>query len=174
MDREKVKSPNYRKSYLWVWFIATPIVAFFGFFLVVGSLETLGVVPSIEVQQGDDVPKHQVAKLIEEGIMLADEKIEYFYSEGYLSIMAGGNILTEDKVIAYSKNEDNELDIYEINIADIKGIEIIEAGDFITDAVYRFTDDDDNWVEVWLSVENDGHLKFINALKAKMTKQTDS
>ena len=172
MNKEGYQKPHRRKSHLWVWFVVTPIVLLFSLLMVVGTLEGVGFVPSIEVQQGDEVPKQQVDKLIEEGVLFKDEKIEYFYSEGFLSVMGGGNILTEDKVISYSKDEDGKLAIYETNITDITKIELIEEGNFLNDAIYRIYDGPDSWLEIWLSVENDGHLKFINALEAKVPENT--
>lgn len=168
---EKSENPNYRPSKKWIWFIISPVIGLLVLFMGLGLMEAGGFIPSIEVQKGADVPERQVEILISKGIISETDKVEYFYSEGFISVLAGGNILTDKEIISYAKNKNGELEVYTINYEDVAKIDVLETGDFITDAVYRVsTEDDETWLEVWLSVENNGHLKFIEALEAKIEK----
>jgi hypothetical protein len=168
---EKNENPDYRSGKKWIWFIIAPVLGLVAFFMGIALMEAGGFIPSIEVQKGSDVPERQVETLISNGIISETDKIEYFYSEGFISVLAGGNILTDKEVISYAKNENGELEIYSIEFEDVEKIDVLETGDFITDAVYRVsTENDESWLEVWLSVENDGHLKFIEALEEKVRK----
>lgn len=142
------------------------------YLFVLGTLSETGVVPSTEIQSGSELTERQMSQLLAEGIILEGEVIKFFYSEGIYSVLEGGNILTENEVISYLKNADGALEIYSIPIKDIKTIEVLEEGSFFSDSIYKISGQDpENWVEVWLSVENDGHLKFINALEAQLVKE---
>lgn len=169
---EKTENSNYKATKKWAWLVMSPIFAIVISLFGIAALETAGIIPSMEVQRGSEVPKRQISKLRSEGIIFENENIEYFYSEGFLSVLDGGNILTDQEVISYSKNENGELEIYSIAVEDVKTIEMVKAGDAMTDAIYKIADEDpESWIEVWLSVENDGHLKFIKALEAKVAEQ---
>jgi len=163
----------HKKPSIWLWIIISPVILLITGLAALGSLSVIGVVPSTEVLPGNKVPKHQVEKLIEHEILFETEKIEYFYSEGFLSILEGGNILTQDTVISYTRDGDDALSISDIAIKDIESIDIKEEGDFWTDAIYEIHETgSDDWLQLWLSVENDGHLKFMNALEQKMQNVT--
>ncbi|MEP1230734.1 MAG: hypothetical protein ABJG88_08670 [Litorimonas sp.] len=158
-----------RKTPIWVWIIIAPFMLILTFAFAFGIMTTTGVFPSTEVQTGDELPKKQLAALFEAKIILEGETIEYFYSEGLFSVLEGGNILTTDTVISYTKDEKDELFIYDIDVDEVVKIEEIEKGDYLTDAIYRIHEGnkEENWLEIWLSTENGGHLKFMNALEAK-------
>jgi len=169
---EKAENPDYKKGKKWIWFIVIPIATVFVFLLGFGMMTITGFAPSTEVQSGQELHENHLEKLIMAEIVSSRGDVEYFYSEGVLSVLEGGNILTGDEVISYTKNEEDELEVFSIKIEDVTSINVIEEGGTLTDAIYRISDDNaESWVEVWLSVENDGHLKFINALESKMTKE---
>ena len=66
-----------------------------------GLMTMTGVLPSTEVVTGSKMNSKDVSLLIEKSVINQNEKIEYFYSEGFSSILEGGSILTNNRVIVY-------------------------------------------------------------------------
>ncbi|MDZ7643011.1 MAG: hypothetical protein U5K76_01500 [Woeseiaceae bacterium] len=64
-----------------------------------------GHASSERVLSAQEIPDNRYQELIAEGIIEQGEVIEYFYSEGLLSIKEGGSILTNYRVIAYEQDE---------------------------------------------------------------------
>jgi signal peptidase I len=128
-----------------------------------------GVLPPMEVQIGTEVSQNNKDMLISNSIIVKGDHIEYFYSIGPTSILEGGSILTEDRVIFYLLNENKEIEVYEIYVNDISSIELLEKGNFMNDSFYKINSNKvDGWVPIPLSTENGGDVKFIEALRAKV------
>ena len=68
-----------------------------------------GTLPSIEVQAGGNVSQRDKDALISNAVVSKDDHIEYFYSSGFTSILEGGSILTDDRVILYQPDENQKL-----------------------------------------------------------------
>ena len=127
-----------------------------------------GVLPSTEVQTGTKVLLSDRNALISNTIISKDDHIEYFYSVGVTSIMEGGTVLTNDRVILYFTDEDQKIQVYEIYFNDIVSIELIEMGNAMNDSIYKINSKKpDAWLQIPLSTENRGDIKFIEALRAK-------
>ena len=139
----------------------------------IGLLMETGTLPSNKVQAGSEVSQHDKDLLILNSIVSIDDQIEYFYSEGFSSILEGGSILTDDRVILYLPGEDQRLEVYEIYFDDVSSIELLEAGSILSDSIYKIDSyKSDSWLAIALSVENGGDLKFIEALRAKIANAT--
>ena len=67
------------------------------FFVIMGFLSSVGVMPANEVVSGGKIPNLQIQTLINNGILKNNETIELFYSEGFLSVAEGGQFLTPTK-----------------------------------------------------------------------------
>lgn len=140
-----------------------------------GLLTMTDYLPSTEVLMADQVSEQYTKTLRENEVLYEDEQIEYFYSEGLISILEGGSILTNRAVVAYGQDEKGEMEVYEIVFSKIVSVELEEEGDFLNDAVYKVIgDEEDLWVRLILSTENDGHLKFIDALQIKINQLAQS
>ena len=86
---------------------------------------------------------------------------------GVFSMCAFGGIYFED--------EDTNIEIYELEFPEIESIEMIEEGGIFSDSMYMIQGAEaDDWIIVDLSVENDGHLMFINALNSKIAQSSAS
>lgn len=134
-----------------------------------GMLTMTDYLPSTEVLAADQISEQYEKTLRENEILYEDEQIEYFYSEGLTSILEGGSVLTNRAVVAYGKDEKGEMEVFEIVFAKIVSIELEEKGDLLNDAVYKVIgNEEDLWVRLILSTENDGHLKFVEALQSKI------
>lgn len=166
---EKRDNPEYRAPRRWPFFIGIPIGLGIAVIMSYGALTMIGVFPSTEVLAGAEVMQKHAQQLREEGVIDADETIEYFYSSGLFSILDHGSVLTDRRVISYFKNEESDLEIYELFFADIRSIEMIEEGDYLNDAIYLVDSwREDAWLPVVLSTEAGGDIQFIDTLRSKM------
>lgn len=135
-----------------------------------GLMTMTGVVPSTEVQSGAEMFQKDKDTLVSSNIISVDDEILYFYSEGLTSILEGGQLLTDDRVIVYQNDENQELQIYEIYFDDIASIELTQVGSTFTDSIYQVNSyEPDVWMQIWLSTENRGDVEFIEALRSKIS-----
>ena len=111
-------------------------------------------------------------ELVAARIIDRDDTIQYFYSYGLTSVLTGGSILTGDRVIMYfqdeGEDEEKEMVVYEILFVDISKIELIEAGNALNDTTYRIYGNSGEFVEVYLSTQRQGDMKFIEALRSEL------
>lgn len=152
-----------------------PILVVIILFLGLGLLTMTGILPSEEVQAGNEISQRHRSQLIESSVIFASDHIEYFYSWGFASILGGGTVLTDDRVILYLPGDEHELEIYELFFNEIASVELIEQGNFFHDSLYRIEGHDpEAWIEISLSVEQDGDAKFIEALRSKLRAPTQN
>lgn len=165
----KSEDPEYRAAAKWVYFAAIPTVVLFFILVGFGLLTETGVVPATDVVVGSEVPDGDRSMLIQNGILFEDEEIDHFYSYGLTSVLEGGSILTDRSVIMYYSDDVDGVQIYEMEFADIKSVDLIEAGSFFSDSIYRVSGyEEDVWLNITLSTEGDGDVSFIRALRRKV------
>jgi hypothetical protein len=139
--------------------------------MVVGLMTVTGVLPSTEVQIGTEISQSDRDLLISNDIIAKGDHIEYFYSTGLISILEGGSILTEDRVILYLPEDNKKIEVYEVSVNDISSIELVERGNAMNNSLYKINSrKPDAWLQIELSAENKGDVKFIEALRAKVTR----
>lgn len=157
------EDPQYRRTPKWQYFIGIPA----GLIVLVGIiwvlLGTMGTVPTTEVLTGSQFHDKNKETLRQKGILLKNERVDFFYSAGFLSILEDGNILTEKRIISYETIDDN-LDIYSHNLEDVAEHIIVKKGDFFNDTIVEVYDKQGNSFQLLLSTENNGDDKFIEAL----------
>ena len=163
---EKSTNPNYKSTSKLAYFIGIPILLIFLVIIGFGVLTTTGVFPSTEVLSGQKISQKDKNDLISNEIITADDKIQYFYSNGITSILEGGSVLTDDRVILYMPDENDKIGVYEIYFEDIASIELVQPGGSLDDSIYKINSHiPDAWLQISLSAENKGDKKFINALQ---------
>ncbi len=166
---EKAQNPEYRAAPRWYYFVGIPLGVVTLILFGLGYLTMTGAMPSTEVLAGKKVPQSEMETLLAEGIIDEHEKVEYFYSAGFSSIMEDGNVLTDRRVISYFKNEEGELVVYELYIPDIRNVELVEEGNYLKDSIYQVNSyDEDAWLQIVLSTESGGDVRFIEALRKKI------
>ena len=163
----KEEDSNYKIGSKWAYYVFIPIGGIILVFYVYGILSITGIVPPTEVITGSKLTSKHISMLSEKGIINQNEKIEYFYSEGVLSILEGGSILTDNRVIVYEK-EGVELKVYDILLQDIVSIDQLQQGSQFSDSIYEVQPFfDDTAIRLILSTENRGDIKFVEELKKK-------
>jgi hypothetical protein len=130
---------------------------------------TFGVVPSTRVLAGTEVPDADIQILRDEGVLDANDQVEFFYALGLSSVLESGNILTTSHVIFYYTEENGDLSIYSLPLNEVTSVELEEQGSLISDSVYIVhTATPDRWIMLFLSTEQKGDQKFVEALKRKI------
>jgi hypothetical protein len=95
--------------------------------------------------------------------------IEYFFSEGILSIKEGGSILTNYRVVAYERADDGSIEYYYISNDEIVSVTLIQQGDAGNYSVYQVSaEGEENWITLLLPHEYGDGERFANAVRAKI------
>jgi hypothetical protein len=135
-----------------------------GLVILAGS----GATPSDRVLAGDNIPRQQYEALVDEQIIGPDEAVEYFYSEGILSVLEGGSVLTDRRLVVYEQN-DGVIDVYELYFDDISAVELVQQGDLLQFSIYRvLSADEETWLHLWLPHEFGDDKTFVAAVEAKL------
>lgn len=130
---------------------------------------TFGVVPSTRVLAGTEVPDADTQLLRDKGVLDANDQIEFFYAQGLSSVLESGNILTTSRVILYYTEENGDLSTYALPLNEVTSVELEVQGSPISDSVYIVhTATPDRWIKLFLSTEQKGDQKFVEALKGKI------
>ena len=152
----------------WIKYFLIPFVSFIFVILVCFTIFLeIGYLPSTKVVSGNDLPQRQKTTLINNSIINKNDDILYFYSEGFLSILDGGQLITQDSLISYQKDEDHLLQISEMKLNNIESIELQEDGSTFSDSVYKIVGNDQSeydFLIILLSNENGGDTSFIDEL----------
>lgn len=136
--------------------------------LALAYMMDTGAVPSDRVQSSDEIDRKHVSVLIDEGIIHYQENIEYFFSEGLVSVREGGSVLTDRRVIAWQERDDGKIAARQISNRDIRGVELLRQGDDLNYAVYLVFAADGNVLELWLPHEHGDAERFVAAVEAKI------
>ena len=167
-DEEQLKIQKYKKIGKLPKFIKFFIIPFFIVVSFYQVLQLIGIVPNAKVITGSELSNINRNKLIDKKIINKNDEILFFYSDGFFSILEGGELITEDKLISYGKNEDNIFDIWEMKIENIKDIELIEKGPFYG-STYKIIGNNQSEIEnMYIFLPPSGYFageKFTNYLK---------
>ena len=166
INEERITKPISKLVHFLVIFLAI----IFTCLVLLGIGLEMGVFPDTKVQSGKDLASNTRAKLVSNDIILESDNIIYFYSGGFLSVMEDGQLLTEDRVVAYETIENNQLNKYQMLYKNIKTIELVEQGDSLSDTVYKIIGNENASYEsltILLSAESDGDTKFIKELESR-------
>ena len=170
---QKEEKSNYKATPKWMYYVGIPTGVLALALMGSGLLTMTGVLPSTKVVTGSEMPSKDISLLTEKGVIHPNEKIEYFYSEGFSSILEGGSILTDNRVVVYVQ-EEGDLQIYELPFQDIVSIELIKQGNFLNPSVYKVRSfHEDVWIPLFLSTEDRGDVIFVEELR-KRVKETNN
>jgi hypothetical protein len=154
--QDKVTPPN------WIYRLGLPGGLVTAFVAGIG----LAAIAGNEVVSGAEIPRNEYNELLQAGIISEDEILKYFYSESSNSILEAGNILTDRRVIGYFTDESGERRIYDLGLADVASVELVQQGNLVRDSLYQINSHDPKvWIQVLLSNKNKGDLVFVEALR---------
>lgn len=171
---EKEENPDYKTTTKWTYIIGIPSVLIVALLIGFALMSTTGIVPSTRVQAKNEIKTSDISTLRSHGIITANDNVDYFYSQGFSSILESGNILTQDRVILYVTDMKEGLQIYEIPVNEIINVEMESQGNTFNDSVYKVnTKDPDRWIRLFLSVEQKGDQKFVKALRDRLVRYTN-
>ncbi len=162
----KEQNPDYRCAPKWMYYVGIPsgllVLLVVGF----GILTMSGVFPSTEVSAGSKMRQKDRSFFLDTGLVQPKEDIRYFYSHGFLSILEDGNVLTDQRVIRYVRDNTKGLKVYEFMFDEIAQVKLIEQGNAINPSIYEVRSfRKDAWVRLSLSTEGGGDVAFIEALR---------
>jgi len=134
-------------------------------FALMYLLMTAGVMPDTKVVAGDSLSSEVIASLREEGIILADEKIQYFYSEDLFSFENYGNLFTETRVVSYEMDaETNKRVIYSLPLAQVSDINLVKGESEFDDSIIEIFANNEHKFSLVVSREEDGDDNFYSSL----------
>ncbi len=137
--------------------------------MALALFSTFGVIPSTRVVTGDEIPAEHISLLQQEGVLVPGDQIDFFYAQGLTSVLESGNILTKKEVILYYTDDQGLVNTYAIPLDDVVAVDLEEAGSSISDSIYIVrTATPDRWIKLFLSVEQNGHEKFVDALRNRI------
>jgi hypothetical protein len=136
-------------------------------FLSIGALAMLEIIPSAEVRTGSLMkPRHKLG-LSERGIIQNTDVIQQYYYNGFLSVYAGGVILTNDTLIVYAELENGRFNIQSVAVRDVGEILQQREGNYIDESVWSVESKAQNKFLIFaLSAEDGGDIEFISALES--------
>jgi len=170
---EKAENPHYKTTPKWVYFTGGSALIILVALIGVGLMTMTGVMPSTQVQSGEDVLQTDKDALITNSVISEHDQLKYFYSDGFTSVLEGGSVLTNDRIILYMPDENQKLQVYEIYFNDISSVELIEMGNSMNDSIYRVNSNTPGaWMQIALSTENRGDIKFIESLRSMISRET--
>jgi MFS family permease len=111
---EKAENPYYKSTPKWAFYVGIPVMVILVALTIFGLMTMIGVVPSTEIQSGIDMLQKDKDTLIANNIISPHDNIQYFYSYGFTSILEGGSVLTDDRVMLYMTDENQEVTVYEL------------------------------------------------------------
>ncbi len=137
-------------------------VAVLGFFslMALGLAMELGFLPDTAVVSGSELRPSTVELLRSHRVLGEDESIRYFYSEGLLSVLEGGNFFTNSRVVSYA---DLTGDAYfdSAPFEEVADIEIQYSESWLDDSVVTvYTDKGDSFFLIVSSEEKKDRVFF--------------
>lgn len=125
-----------------------------------------GLLPDSAAIPGPRIHPRQVRQLHEMGVIHEHEEVLFFYSGGFLSIRADGNLFTESRVISYFEAE-GELQVEYAFYDEIATIDFYPSQDWAEDSVIEVILADDRWFQLIVSPEEGGDERFHQHLVRK-------
>ncbi len=129
------------------------------------ALMSIGFFPSTLVVTGDALWDRDINYLREAEILGPEEEITYFYAGGIWSIAEDGQFFSKEYVTSYYQDPGTgETYLDYVSFSDISDIDAAWAETFLDMTVVTITTNDDHQFELWLSSEDGGDRKFVNAM----------
>ena len=120
-----------------------------------------------------DLRESELKFLAKNGLLDPDEQVQYFYTLGVFNIKDDGQFITDRHVACYTRNN-GELSVGRVSYEKISSIAANWSSNALEDSIVRVTSDDGLELELWLSSENGGDRRFVDELRLRWDRATDS
>ena len=130
-----------------------------------GVLAITGTVPNSEVVPGRELSSDVKAELVNYQILDPAEEVLYFYSGALFSFTEDGQLLTNNRLVSYMKDDMDRLKTWKLDYDEIDRFESL--GDDLY-RVYGNSRAEHEFVDILLSSENGGDKTFLNELRRRV------
>lgn len=162
----KQQDPDYKATSKLTWWLATPFHVVLGFLVGVVLLMEAGIWVPTSLMSEDTLSISHVETLRDSNIINSDEKVELFFSEGLTSILEGGNVVTDSRVISY-ETLDGELHVYSAPFSEVSFVGIEEKGTALSySQIYVETYDGDSFYLLAPHEQKEDET-FVSTIKTK-------
>ncbi len=139
-----------------------------GFTLVSDS----SLLPSDAVVTQADIMTSDMTFLHRKKIVPPDEKINYFYSDAFLSIRDDGNGFTDKRIFSYWLDEKDQFQSEIVAFEKVKDIKVEYTEDPDSNTIITIIRSDDSDFMLFVSAVDAGDKLFVNKLKEQWKKQS--
>ena len=170
-DINKTNTFDKKISSRWTKYLLVSFTSMLVILLTIVLLQETSILPSTSVQKGSELSKGNNIDLINNKIISKNDNILFFYSEGLFSILEGGQLITDDKIISYQKNEEELIQVDEMYFKNVKEVILEQKGSLTSLSTYKIIGNENAKYEnitIFLSTENDKDKDFINAIYKKI------
>ncbi len=122
-----------------------------------------GRIPDTVALPKSKIHSNTLKILREMGVLEAQEEVQYFYSEGLLSIEETGNLFTDSRVIAY-RTDDEGLQLYAATYPEIATVDFVPSESWLDDSTVTITTHNGDWFVLFVSAESQGDDLFYQRL----------
>ena len=131
------------------------------FFFVAGEYG-----PETDVYAGNEVPGRFLDAMREVGALEPEERIDYFYSDGFLDIRSGFCFVSDRRVVAYRKDRGDQA-LTSVRFDEIADAELQRDESFFVDSQLTLDLKEGGVVSFPVSSEHEGDVRFYQAVRAR-------
>jgi hypothetical protein len=150
----------------WPWLLAGIASLLLIGILATTALVELGFIPNSTAVPGNKLPHRIRAKLVQAEIVSRDETILFFYSDAFLSVLADGNLFTNQGVISYTSLGD-DIWIERVAYSDIADLSAMFSQSSLENSMIWVTTTDGREFMLWVSAESGLDRVFFSQLEER-------
>lgn len=124
--------------------------------------------PDTAVYVGNRVPQQYVEAAKEVGGLEDDERIRFFYSDGFLNVKDGFYYVSDRKVVIYYSADDREEPLIEIPFEEIEAVDLNGEESFLLDSEILIELKNGDVVSFPVSSEHGRDVDFFNEIKKQI------
>ena len=146
---------------------AIPVAILVAVRMAYGGATELQLVPPSDVVPGERLADSHVEDLRRAGVLGPDEHVDWFYSDGSLSVLEDGSVLTDVRVISYERLEDDPFIVW-APFSRVERVERVQQGGWFKDTQIDVVLESGDSFMLLLSPEGGGDERFIEALRNRI------
>lgn len=123
--------------------------------------------PPTRALRDSEVPSSYQATLVEAGVLEPQERIQFFYSAGFLSILEDGNLLTDKRVISY-ETLDGELYMASSFYPEIRTFDVAYSDSLLEDTIITISTSSGDEFMLIVSTEDGRDKEFVSDLESRL------